>query len=132
LRKSIFMTYKELNFLVRNIQASVGEQETKIQKKLFKIFEKIKPALEEYNEKVNELRLDNASADSEGMLLVDEKGGYKFSKEGVKLLTKQISDLDNSEFHFEKINVVNPQGLEEFIFLKDWVTGVPFEADEEL
>jgi polyhydroxyalkanoate synthesis regulator phasin len=126
------MTYKELNFLVRNIQASVGEQETKIQKKLFKIFEKIKPILEEYNEKVNELRLDNASADSEGMLLMDEKGGYKFSKEGVKLLTKQISDLDNSEFHFEKINVVNPQGLEEFIFLKDWVTGVPFEADEEL
>jgi len=132
LRKSIFMTYKELNFLVRNIQASVGDQETKIQKKLFKIFEKIKPILEDYNEKVNELRLDNASADSEGMLLVDEKGGYKFSKEGVKLLTKQISDLDNSEFHFEKINVVNPQGLEEFIFLKDWVTGVPFEADEEL
>jgi polyhydroxyalkanoate synthesis regulator phasin len=126
------MTYKELNFLVRNIQASVGDQETKIQKKLFKIFEKIKPTLEEYNEKVNELRLDNASADSEGMLLVDEKGGYKFSKEGVKVLTKQISDLDNSEFHFEKINVVNPQGLEEFIFLKDWVTGVPFEADEEL
>jgi len=126
------MTYKELNFLVRNIQASVGNQETKIQKKLFKIFEKVKPTLEDYNEKVNELRLDNASADSEGILLVDEKGGYKFSKEGVKLLTKQISDLDNSEFPFEKINVVNPQGLEEFIFLKDWVTGVPFEADEEL
>lgn len=126
------MTYKELNLLVRNIQASVGNQETKIQKKLFKIFEKVKPTLEDYNEKVNELRLDNASADSEGMLLMDEKGGYKFSKEGVKLLTKQVSDLDNSEFPFEKINVVNPQGLEEFIFLKDWVTGVPFEADEEL
>jgi hypothetical protein len=126
------MTYKELNLLVRNIQASVGNQETKIQKKLFKIFEKVKPILEDYNEKVNELRLDNASADSEGMLIMDEKGGYKFSKEGVKLLTKQVSDLDNSEFPFEKINVVNPQGLEEFIFLRDWVTGVPFEADEEL
>jgi hypothetical protein len=126
------MTYKELNLLVRNIQASVGEQETKIQKKLFKIFEKVKPTLEDYNEKVNELRLDNASVDEKGILLVDDKGGYKFSKEGVKLLTKQISDLDNSEFPFEKINVVNPQGLEEFIFLKDWVTGVPFEADEEL
>ncbi len=126
------MTYKELNLLVRNIQASVGDQETKIQKKLFKIFEKIKPTLEEYNEKINELRLDNASVDEKGILLMDDKGGYKFSKEGVKVLTKQISDLDNSEFHFEKINVVNPQGLEEFIFLKDWVTGVPFEADEEL
>jgi hypothetical protein len=126
------MTYKELNLLVRNIQASVGNQETKIQKKLFKIFEKVKPTLEDYNEKVNELRLDNASVDEKGILLMDEKGGYKFSKEGVKLLTKQVSDLDNSEFPFEKINVVNPQGLEEFIFLKDWVTGVPFEADEEL
>jgi hypothetical protein len=126
------MTYKELNLLVRNIQASVGNQETKIQKKLFKIFEKVKPTLEDYNEKVNELRLDNASVDEKGILLMDDKGGYKFSKEGVKLLTKQVSDLDNSEFPFEKINVVNPQGLEEFIFLKDWVTGVPFEADEEL
>jgi hypothetical protein len=126
------MTYKELNLLVRNIQASVGDQETKIQKKLFKIFEKIKPTLEDYNDKVNELRLDNASVDEKGIVLMDEKGGYKFSKEGVKLLTKQISNLDNSEFPFEKINVVNPQGLEEFIFLKDWVTGVPFEADEEL
>jgi hypothetical protein len=126
------MTYKELNLLVRNIQASVGDQETKIQKKLFKIFEKIKPILEDYNDKVNELRLDNASVDEKGIVLMDEKGGYKFSKEGVKLLTKQISNLDNSEFPFEKINVVNPQGLEEFIFLKDWVTGVPFEADEEL
>lgn len=126
------MTYKELNLLVRNIQASVGDKETKIQKKLFKIFEKVKSSLEDYNEKVNELRLDNASVDEKGILLTDEKGGYKFSKEGVKLLTKQVADLDNSEFPFEKINVVNPQGLEEFIFLKDWVTGVPFEADEEL
>lgn len=126
------MTYKELNLLVRNIQASVGNQETKIQKKLFKIFEKVKSILEDYNDKVNELRLDNASVDEKGILLTDDKGAYKFSKEGAKLLTKQIFDLDNSEFPFEKINVVNPQGLEEFIFLKDWVTGVPFEADEEL
>jgi hypothetical protein len=30
--------------------------------------------------------------------------------------------------------VVNPQGLEKFIFLKDWLSGVDFleEEDEEL
>lgn len=126
------MTYKELNLLVKNIQASVGNQETRIQKKLFKIFEKVKGHLETYNEMINELRLDNASVDEAGVLVMDEKGGYKFTKEGAKQLTKQIIALDNEEFPFTKINVVNPQGLEDFIFLKDWVTGVEFTADEEL
>jgi hypothetical protein len=126
------MTYKDLNLLVRNIQASVGNQETKVQKKLFKIFEKVKKHLEDYNEQVNELRLDNASVDEKGIILMDDKGAYKYTKEAAKLLTKQITDLDNKEFPFEKINVVNPQGLEDFIFLQDWVVGVEFEADEEL
>lgn len=126
------MTYKELNLLVKNIQVSIGDQETKIQKKLFKIFEKIKGHLEVYNEMVNELRLDNASVDEAGMLIMDEKGGYKFSKEGAKQMSRQVVNLDSEEFAFTKINVVNPQGLEEFVFLKDWVTGVDFAADEEL
>lgn len=126
------MTYKELNLLVKNIQVSIGDQETKIQKKLFKIFEKIKGHLETYNEMINELKLDNASVDEKGILVMDEKGGYKFTKEGAKQLTKQIIALDNEEFPFTKINVVNPQGLEEFLFLEGWVTGVEFAAEEEL
>lgn len=126
------MTYKELNLLVKNIQVSIGDQETKIQKKLFKIFEKIKGHLEVYNEMVNELRLDNASVDDAGILLMDDKGGYKFTKEAAKQLTKQIIALDNEEFSFAKINVVNPQGLEEFVFLQGWVAGVEFAAEEEL
>lgn len=126
------MTYKELNLLVRNLQAIIGSQETKVQKKLFKIFEKIKPSVEIYTDLANELKLDNASVDEKGILLMDDKGGYKFTKEGAKLLTKQMMDLDNSEFPFTKINIVNPQGLEELTFLKDWVVGITFEADEEL
>lgn len=126
------MTYKELNLLVRNLQAIIGSQETKVQKKLFKIFEKIKPSVEIYTDLANELKLDNASVDEKGILLMDDKGGYKFTKEGAKLLTKQLMDLDNSEFPFTKINIVNPQGLEEFTFMKDWVVGITFEAEEEL
>jgi hypothetical protein len=126
------MTYKELNLLVKNLQSATGNQETKVQVKLYKIFEKVKSHLETYTEMVNELRLDNASVDAKGILLVDEKGGYKYSKEGTKLFTKQLMELDNSEFPFTKINIVNPQGLEELTFLRDWVIGVPFEADEEL
>ena len=128
------MKYKELNDLVRTIQANINDQETKVQKKLFKIFEKIKPAFADYQNKVEDLRIDNAATDDKDVLLLDEKGGYKFSKEGLKNLTKQINELNEQEFTFTKINVVNPQGLETFIFLKDWVNGVTFveESDEEL
>lgn len=126
------MKYKELNVLSNNLQAVVNGEETKVQKKLVKIFEKVKPIIEEYQDKINELRLDNASVDDKGILLTDEKGGYKFSKEGVKTLNKQLQDLDNQEFKFEKINVVNPQGLDKFTFLKDWLSGVTFEEEEEL
>lgn len=126
------MKYKELNVLSNNLQSVINNEETKVQKKLVKIFEKVKPVIEEYQDKINELRLDNASVDDKGILLTDEKGAYKFSKEGVKNLSKQLQDLDNQEFTFEKINVVNPQGLDKFTFLKDWLTGVTFEEEEEL
>lgn len=126
------MKYKDLNVLSNNLQAVVNGEETKVQKKLVKIFEKVKPIIEEYQDKINELRLDNASVDDKGILLTDEKGGYKFSKEGVKTLNKQLQELDNQEFTFEKINVVNPQGLDKFTFLKDWLSGVTFEEEEEL
>lgn len=126
------MKRKELNIINNILQTVITNEETKVQKKLIKIYEKLKPYMESNNEKANELRLDNASVDDKGILLTDEKGGYKYSKEGVKKLTKQLQDLDNEEFAFEKINITNPEGLEQFVFLRDWVTGVTFEEDEEL
>lgn len=126
------MKRKELNIINNILQTVITNEETKVQKKLIKIYEKLKPYMESNSEKANELRLDNASVDDKGILLTDEKGGYKYSKEGVKKLTKQLQDLDNEEFVFEKINITNPEGLEQFVFLRDWVTGVTFEEDEEL
>lgn len=128
------MTNKDLNDLAKNLQNVIGSQETKVQKKIVKIFEKIKPLLEKHQQALDELRLDNASTDDKGILLLDDKGGYKFSKEGIKTLNKQLQDLNNEEIKFEKLNVINPQGLETFVFLKDWTNGIEFveEEDEEL
>lgn len=129
------MTYKELNNLVFSIQNVSGNQETKIQKKLYKVYEKVKKTYEDYLEQVEELRLDNALTDEKGGLVLNEQGKYRFSKEGLKKLNKDISELNSKEFTFTKIPVVNPQGLEEFTFLKDWLSGVEFkeeEAEEEL
>ena len=43
------MTNKQLLELVSNLNQVIGNQETKVAKKLFKIFEKIKPLYEKYN-----------------------------------------------------------------------------------
>ena len=128
------MNYNKLNSLIANINAVIGNSETKIQKKLFRLYEKVKSYHESYQAQVEELRLDNASTDSNDILLLDEKGGYKFTKESIKKLTAQVTELGNKEFDFTPIPLVNPQGLEHFTFLEDWTKGIEFikEIEEEL
>lgn len=131
------MQYKQLLELVNNlnneiINHQVKEQDTKVSQKLGKIAKKLEKYVNEYNEQVEEIRIDNASTDDKGVILKEEKGGYKFGKEGLKKVMKQIKELNEKEFIYEKINVVNPAGLEEFTFLQGWVSGVEFIKEEEL
>jgi len=125
------MKYQQLNTLVASINAVIGNSESKTQKKLVKIYEKVKSHHENYQAQVEELRLDNASTDDKDILLLDEKGGYKFTKENIKKLTAQVKELGEKEFEFTTINVVNPQGLEDFTFLEDWTNGITFVKEEE-
>lgn len=125
------MKYNKINevfFQVTNVQ---GNPEEKVIKKLIKFLEKLKPYQEEYNLKVQELRLDNAATDKDGVLILNEKGEYKFTKEGLKKLQGQIKELEQKEFEFKPIEVINTQGLENFTFLKDWTTGIVFNKQEE-
>ena len=131
------MTYKSLLELVNNlnnetVNQQVKGEDTKVSQKLGKIAKKLTKYIDEYNEQVEEIRIDNASTDDKGVILKEEKGGYKFSKDGLKNVMKQIRELSEQEFNYEKINVVNPSGLEEFTFLQDWLTGVEFKTEEEL
>jgi hypothetical protein len=125
------MKYQQLNTLVASINAVIGSQETKTQKKLFKIYEKVKTHHEDYQAKVEELRLDNAQVDGNDCLILDEKGSYKFTKECIKRLTEQVKELNERTFDFKAIEVLNPNGLEHFTFLEEWTTGITFIKEEE-
>jgi hypothetical protein len=125
------MKYKQLLQLVNNINAVIGSSETKTQKKLVKIFEKVKKHHEDYQAEVEILRLDAAQTDEKDCLLLTDKGEYKYSKEGIKKLTKDIDALNDKEFDFQIINVVNQDGLKDFTFLQDWTTGIEFNKQEE-
>ena len=131
------MKNKQLLELVNNLKNEIGNQQvkgqdTKASQKLTKIAKKIEKYLNDYNEKVEEIRIDNASTDDKGVILKEEKGGYKFGKDGLKTLLNQIKELGEKEFNYEPINVVNPEGLEEFTFLNGWLTGIEFIKEEEL
>ena len=125
------MKYQQLQTLVASINAVIGNSETKTQKKLVKIYEKVKTHHEDYQAKIEELRLDNAAVGEKDVLLLDEKGSYKFTKEGIKKLTEQVKALGEKEFEFKPIEVINVAGLEDFNFLENWTTGITFVKEEE-
>jgi hypothetical protein len=125
------MKYKKINEVINQINNIQGNPEEKVIKKLLKFAEKLKPYQEEYATKAQELRLDNAATDKDGVLILKEDGDYKFTKEGLKKLQEQIKELGEKEFEFKPIEVVNPNGLENFTFLEDWVTGIAFIKEEE-
>lgn len=125
------MQNKDLILTANLLAANMGDQTTKTQKKLRKIYDKIKPFIDSYQEQLEELRLDNASVDDKGNLILDEKGGYKFSKDAIKKLNADIKNLSEKEIEFKPIEVLNPEGLEIHVYLKGWLTGVEFKQDEE-
>jgi len=125
------MTYKDLIETMQQLVHNIGNQETKVQKKLLSIHGKLKKHYENYEELLNDIRLDNAMTEENGALILDEKGGYKYNKDGQRKMYKEIKDLLNKEFYYEAIEVINTKGLEEHVYLKHFVTGVNFVEDNE-
>lgn len=120
------MTYRQLIILIENIKLNIKDQETKGQKKLMKIYEKLKTYIDDFQSKLEEVKLDHASVDEKGNLILDEKGAYKYTKDGIKKLNADLKKIEDSEFEFKKIEVANPEGLEPYFFLQDWTNGVEY------
>lgn len=131
LAQTLIMKYKDLFELTQNIRLNLGNQETKGQKKLFKIYEKLKSHLDAYQALIDEVRLDYASVDDKGNVIVDDKGNYKYTKEELKKFNKAFKELEEKEFDYKPIEVINIEGLAPYWFLEGWVTGVTFEKPQE-
>ena len=128
-------SYQDLLMLVQAINILSGSKEhsesnTKGVKKLQKIGAKIKTNLEAYNERLEDLRLDNAHTDESGSLILDEKGGYKYSKEGLKKLNEDVKKLLKEEFEIYQFTF-STEGLESYAFLDGWVEGLDFPVVEQ-
>lgn len=126
----ISKSYQELLQLVNAINILSGNEDhassnTKGIKKLQKIGTKMKEHLDAYNEKLEDIRLDNAHTEENGCLILDDKGGYKFSKEGLKKMNKDVRALLDSKFEFYQFTF-SSEGLETYAFLQEWVENLTF------
>lgn len=126
-------TYQDLLNVARAINILSNNKEyaqsnTKGVKKLQKIGEKMKSYLESYNEKIDDLRLEFANTDKDGSLFLDENGGYKFTKEGLKELNKKAKELLAEEFEFYQFTF-SKEGIENYAFLEGFVEGLSFPEE---
>lgn len=126
----ITKTYQELLQLVNAINILSKDKEhsksnSKGIKKLQSIGTKLKPNLDKYNERLEDIRLDNAHTDSDGCLLLDDKGGYKFSKDGLKKLNADVRILLSDTFELYQFTFSH-DGIQNYGFLEEWVENLIF------
>lgn len=128
--RKVTKTYNELLTLVRNLNMTPAEKGSKAEAKLKKIAEKIKPIFEGYNEKREDIRLEHAYADKNGVLELNEKGEYKFTKDGIKAMAKDMKNLGEETFEFYPFTF-STEGISEFVFLAGWVEGIEAPENKE-
>ena len=123
-------TYAELLELVRGLNMTSADKGSKKEAKLKKIAEKIKPLFDEYNEKREDIRLDHSYVDKNGVLELNEKGEYKFTKEGIKAMAKDMKALLVESFEFYQFTF-STEGIDDLKFLAGWVQGIEPEQPNE-
>lgn len=64
-----------------------GDTDTKTAYALKKVLKSVESAAKIYQDDLEDLRIDQALTGEHDAVLRDDKGGYKFSKAGLKLLT---------------------------------------------
>jgi hypothetical protein len=128
--QKVTRTNAQLLELVRNLNITPAEKGSKKEAKLKKIAEKIKKLFDEYNEQREDIRLDHAHTESNGVLDLNEKGEYKFTKEGIKAMTKDMKALLDKEFDFYQFTF-STEGIDDLKFLAGWVEGIEAEQPTE-
>jgi hypothetical protein len=116
-------TYNDLLVLVSILNQEKVESGSKAELKLKKIIDKIKPFLDTYNEKREDIKLEHAYADKNGILELNEKGEYKYTKDGIRGINSDYKKLLEQFIDFEPLDL-GKDGIEHLEFLSGWVKGI--------
>jgi hypothetical protein len=92
---------------------------------------KLSAVQKQLNEKINDINIELCSTDKDGIILVDDKGQYKFSKEGLKNKNKKVKQLfETEEFELEPYICTDNTRVEELSYwVKQTLNGVLFKVE---
>jgi arsenate reductase-like glutaredoxin family protein len=94
--KSTFLEYFQFVATANNFLAQHPE-ESKLKYALEKVGKLNKNLSDDYSDAVEDCRIDFCETDEKGIILRDEKGQYKFTKENTKKFNAAVKALQNKE-----------------------------------
>src|SRR5882724_5502824 len=77
------------------------EEESKFKYALTKVSRKLARVQEKWQELIEEINIEHCASDKEGVILRDEHGQYKYTKEELLKRNKEVSALYNQEINIE-------------------------------
>ncbi len=96
---------KEKAELINGIDSTINDKLSyAIKKNGQRINAALKKLTAEFQEKINDINIDHAAADDRGVLLVDDKGNYKYKPEQAKKRLKSIREATD-EFDKKEIEI---------------------------
>lgn len=76
-------------------------EESKFKYALGRVLKASQPLQERYSQLLQDICIDNCATDEAGVILSDERGGFRYTKEGMKARDKATQGLDASEVEVE-------------------------------
>lgn len=93
--------------------ASQNHDENKLKYALTKTQKSVAKVVEEYNEKLEDLRIDHCSVDEKGIILRDANGNYLFGRDGLKALVQGQRALNNQNVEVQEHIAEIPENFDE-------------------
>ncbi len=131
--------FEKLNELINALNSIpvVDENKKEIKDKLSyactKLGNKLASAQKVLVERVNDVNIEYCSTDKDGIILVDEKGQYKFTKEGLKSKNKKVKEIyENQEFELEPYICTDNTRVNDLSYwVKETLNGILFQVELE-
>lgn len=79
----------------------IHPEKNKLQYALSKLIKRGASVYSEYSDKIEDSRIDNCEVDEKGVILHDDRGQFRFSKDGLKKFNKAQRDLAKEQVDFE-------------------------------
>lgn len=98
------VTYTQIRDFRNNSRSylmSSGTKRSKLHYAIDKMIKRTDKPFNDYVDKEQEIRVELAEVDKDGMLIVDEKGNYRYKKEGAKQLQSRLRELGRTEVEIE-------------------------------